>query len=77
MKRRKKQKQSWIIQGITSVISTSLLLILLGLVVLFSLTARVVADSIKENLTVTVVLEDGVQTATSTTAVANRPCRSR
>ena len=63
MKRRKKQKQSWIIQGITSVISTSLLLILLGLVVLFSLTARVVADSIKENLTVTVVLEDGVQTA--------------
>lgn len=30
----------------------------MGLVVLFSLTARVVADSVKENLTVTIVLED-------------------
>ena len=50
-------------QGVTSTISTSLLLILLGLVVLLSLTARVVADSVKENLTVTVVLEDDVKAA--------------
>lgn len=49
-------------QALTSTISTTLLLILLGLVVLLSLTARVVADSVKENLTVTVVLDDDVQT---------------
>ena len=50
-------------QAITSTISTSLLLILFGLVILLSLTARVVADSVKENVTVTVVLDDDVQTA--------------
>lgn len=50
-------------QAITSTISTSMVLILMGLVVLLSLTARVVADSVKENLTVTVVLEDDAQTA--------------
>ena len=63
MKRRKKLKISWILQGITSTISTSLLLILLGLVVLLSLTARVVANSVREILTVTVVLDDDVLTA--------------
>lgn len=49
--------------AITSTISVGLLLVLLGHVVLLSLTARVVADSVKENLTVTVVLDDDVQTA--------------
>ena len=39
------------------------MLILIGLVILLSLTARVVADSVKENLTVTVVLDDDAQTA--------------
>ena len=63
MKHRKKQKISWVLQGITSTISTSLVLILIGLVILLSLTARVVGDSVKENLTVTVVLDDDVQTA--------------
>ena len=61
-KRRKKSKIGWVIQALTSTISTTLLLILLGLVILFSLTARVVADSVKENLTVTVVLDDDAQT---------------
>ena len=50
-------------QTITSAISTSMVLILLGLVVLLSLTARVVADSVKENLTVTIVLDDEVNNA--------------
>ena len=58
----KRSKISWVMQAVTSTISVSLLLILIGLVVLFSLTARVVADSVKENLTMTVVLEDDVQT---------------
>lgn len=52
----------WNVQTITSTISTSLVLILIGLVILMSLTARVVADSVKENLTVTIVLNDDVQT---------------
>jgi cell division transport system permease protein len=62
MKHKRKHKMAWTMQAITSTISTSLLLILLGLVILLSLTARVVADSVKENLTVTVVLDDDVQT---------------
>lgn len=49
-------------QAFISTISVSLPLILLGVVVLLSLTARVVADSVKENLTITVVLDDDVQT---------------
>ena len=61
-KRRKKNKMHWNVQAITSTISTSLVLILIGLVILMSLTARVVADSVKENLTVTIVLNDDVQT---------------
>ena len=50
-------------QAFISTISVSLLLILIGLVVLLSLTARVVADRVRENLTVTVVLDDDVTTA--------------
>ena len=50
-------------QAVISTISVSMLLILMGLVVLLSLTARVVADSVKENLAVTVVLDDDVQKA--------------
>ena len=61
-KRRRKNKIAWAMQAFTSTVSVTLLLILMGLIVLLSLTARVVADSVKENLTVTVVLEDDVQT---------------
>ena len=61
-KKRKKSKVARTMQVITSTISTTLLLILFGLVILLSLTARVVADSVKENLTVTAVLDDDVQT---------------
>jgi len=50
-------------QAVTSTISVSMVLVLMGLVVLLSLTARVVADSVKENLIVTVVLDDDVQSA--------------
>ena len=61
-KKRRKSKIAWRMQAVISTISVSLLLVLMGLVVLFSLTARVVADSVKENLTVTVVFGDDVQT---------------
>ena len=61
-KKRRKSKIAWRMQAVISTISVSLLLILMGLVVLLSLTARVVADSVKENLTVTLVLNDDVQT---------------
>ena len=61
--RRRKSKIAWTMQAVISTISVSMLLILMGLVVLLSLTARVVADSVKENLAVTVVLDDDVQKA--------------
>ena len=50
-------------QSLTSVISTTMVLILLGLVVLFALTARVMGNAVRENLTVTVVMNDGVPSA--------------
>lgn len=61
-KKRRKNKIASVMQAIISTISVSLPLILLGSVVFLSLMARVVADSVKENLTVTVVLDDDVQT---------------
>ena len=61
-RKRRKSKMGLTMQAVTSTISCGLLLILLGLVVLLSLTARVVADSVKENLTVTVVLDDDATT---------------
>ncbi|MBR6032110.1 MAG: permease-like cell division protein FtsX [Bacteroidaceae bacterium] len=62
-KSRRKSKIVWTMQAVTSTISVSMVLVLMGLVVLLSLTARVVADSVKENLIVTVVLDDDVQSA--------------
>ena len=44
----------------TSTISTTMVLILLGLVILMVLTAKVLGDSVRENLAVTVDLKDGV-----------------
>ena len=58
-----KRTSVWRVQDLTSIISTTMVLILLGLIVLFVLTARVLGDSVRENLTVTVDLKDGVNTA--------------
>ena len=63
MNHKRKKRLAKAMQFITSTISTAMVLVLLGLVMLLSLTARVVADSVKENLTVTVVLEDDAPTA--------------
>lgn len=49
-------------QAVTCAISVGLVLILLGLVVLLSLTAGVVADRVRESLAVTVVLDDDAHT---------------
>ena len=59
----KKNIIKWRPQSLTSVISTTMVLVLLGLVILFALTARVLGDSVKENLTVTIVLEDDAPAA--------------
>lgn len=45
-------------QWLTSCISTTLVLLLLGLVVLFGLSARELSRSVKENFTVTLLLDD-------------------
>ncbi len=49
-------------QWVTSCISTTLVLLLLGLVVLFGLSARELSQSVRENLTVTLLLDDDVET---------------
>lgn len=52
------QRPFWKIQTLTSIISTGMVLVLLGLMVLLGLAARMLADSVRENLMVTVVLTD-------------------
>ena len=49
-------------QWFTSCISTTLVLLLLGLVVLFGLSAHELSRSVKENLTVTLLLDDDLDT---------------
>lgn len=47
-------------QAVTSTISATMVLILLGVLVLFVLTAREIRNSVRQDLTVTVVLADSV-----------------
>lgn len=50
-------------QVFTNTISTTMVLILLGMVVLLMLTAHVIGNSVRENLVVTVVLQEDVSAA--------------
>lgn len=56
------KRVDWSIQWLTSIISTTMVLVLLGVVLLLSLTARQVGDSVRESLSLTIVLEDNVST---------------
>ena len=49
-------------QAVTSTISTTMVLILLGVLIMFVLTARQLRDSVREDLTLTIVLSDGTST---------------
>ncbi len=53
----------WKLQTLTSIISTSMVLVLLGLMMLLGQAARMLADSVRENLTVTLVLTDDTNDA--------------
>lgn len=55
---RKRRKVSLRWQALTSTISTTFVLILMGLVVICALTARQLSESVRESLTVTVMLGD-------------------
>lgn len=56
-----KRKKDWFRwQTLTSTISTTMVLVLLGILVLFVLTAKQLRDEVREDLAVTVVLKDGV-----------------
>ena len=59
-KRRKKASKRSSLQVITLCISTALVLILVGLVVLSVLSARNLSKVVKENLTVTLVLSEEI-----------------
>ena len=49
-------------QWFTSTVSTTLVLLLLGLVVLFGLVAQQLSRNVRENLTVTLLLDDDLDT---------------
>lgn len=66
-KRKHKSRRHGSLQFVTLCISTSLVLILLGLVVFTVLTAHNLSSYVKENLTVTVMLSDGMTTSESQT----------
>lgn len=57
---KKKTKGSLSMQWFTTGVSTTLVLILIGLVMFFLLFAQRLSSSVKENLTVTVLVEDSV-----------------
>ena len=59
-KNQKKARSRRGLQAVTLCISTSMVLILLGLVVFFVLSARNLSAHMKENLTVTIMLKDSV-----------------
>jgi cell division transport system permease protein len=60
---KKRKTTTWRILALINTIITTMVLILLGMVILLTLTANEVGDSVKENLVVTVVLQDDVPTA--------------
>lgn len=62
MQKRKKRGFTGM-QMFTSCISTTMVLVLLGLVVFFVFTAQRLSDTVKENLTVTVLLKDDATSA--------------
>ncbi len=59
-KKRKKARSRQGLQVVTLCISTTMVLVLLGLVAFFVLTAHNLSNHMKENLTVTVMLKDSV-----------------
>ena len=58
----KKRHSSWKMQALTSTLSTTMVLVLLGIVTITMLTARTLSRTVREDLTVTVILEDGTET---------------
>ncbi len=60
---KKKRRGFTGMQLFTSCISTTMVLVLIGLVVFFMCTARSLSDSVKENLTVTLLLNDDATSA--------------
>lgn len=61
--KKKRHKIFGRMQWLTSCISTTLVLLLLGLVVLFGLSARQLSKDVKENFTVTLLLDDDLEEA--------------
>ena len=61
VRKRNAQKKRWVkLPTLVSMISITMVLLLLGSVVLFALTANELSKSVRESLTVTVVLQDDI-----------------
>lgn len=61
MKKRGRKSSVWMkLPTVVSMISSTMVLVLLGMVVLFALTARELSRSMRESLVITVVLQDDV-----------------
>ena len=59
---KKKKTTTWRILALINTIITTMVLILLGMVILLTLTAHVLRDTVRENLVVTVVLQEDTPT---------------
>ena len=57
----KKRHSSWKMQALTSTISTTMVLVLLGIVTITMLTARTLSRTVREDLTEEDILEDGAE----------------
>ena len=56
-------------QWFTSCVSTTLVLLLLGLVVLFGLSAHELSQTVRENFTITILLDDDMDKDDTQTAL--------
>ena len=76
-KSRYKSSSIFDMQFITSSISTTLVLLLLGLVVFFVLTAHNLSVYVRENISFSVLISDDMKEARSEERRVGKECRSR
>ena len=77
MAKKRKKEIRGNVNAVTSCISTTLVLVLLGMIVFFVTTARNFSDSIKENFAISILLDDDMTQAQAyklQTRLKQMPC---